>query len=526
MTQVNGNSLDLRSNSMVILSRASALLLGILFGAISVDAGPEPLISPPDAIVINGESRCESASGKKEANSPAARWPQFRGENASGVAEGTFPTFFGPESNVVWKVKIPSGHSSPCVWDDRLFLTGFADSKLEVICLDRSSGREIWKRQLEPGQIERGSHLSHPATATPVTDGKAVYIYFASLGLLVCDLNGTELWRKPLPIPITQHGPGTSPVLAGGKLILACDQDTESYLLCVDSHTGDTLWRTERPGFKRSFATPLIFPEPNSKEVIVAGSLRLVSYSLHDGSELWSASGLPNEMVSSPIVGNGLIFAAGWTHGSGVRVMPTFNTLLAKDADANGRLSRNEAPTGPVKQHFVYLDANKDGELSRPEYEATASLFDKSQNAVIAVRPKGRGDITERSVLWKQTRGMPYCPTPLFHDGKLYMVKNGGLLSCLDARTGEVFYEVERIGALGDYYSSPVAADGKICLISHAGTAVVVKAGPKFEVLARNELKEPVLATPAIVANQLIVRTATHLYNFEAQEKIEFTLVQ
>lgn len=499
-------------------------MLGIIQAARQV-ALLSPRVDMPGAIVIKGEARCESPPVEKEPNSSTARWPQFRGVNASGVGEGTFPTYFGPESNIVWKVKVPAGHSSPCIWEDRLFLTGFAESKLEVMCLDRITGHEIWKRQLDPGEIERGSHLSHPATATPVTDGKGVYVYFASLGLLAYDLNGTELWRKPLPIPITQHGPGTSPVLAGGKLILACDQDTASHLLCVDAQSGDTLWRTERPGFKRGFATPLLFPEFNPNEVIVAGSLRLVSYSLLDGSEVWSASGLPNEMVSSPIAGDGLIFAAGWTHGSGVRVMPTFDALLKKDADANGRLTRNEAPTGPVKQHFVYLDADKDGELSKAEYEATASLLDKSQNAVFAVKPEGRGDITEGSVLWKQTRGMPYCPTPLFHDGKLYMVKNGGLLTCLDARTGEFFYQEERIGALGDYYSSPVAADGKICLISHAGTAVVIKAGPKLEVLARNELKEPVLSTPAIIADQIIIRTATHLYNFGV-EKVEFTLAQ
>jgi outer membrane protein assembly factor BamB len=271
-------------------------------------------------------------------------------------------------------------------------------------------------------------------------------VYFGAFGLVCYDFEGKELWRKPLPIPVTQHGAGTSPVLAGVLLILNCDQDVGSYLLAVDKRSGATVWKAERPDFHRGFATPLPWPAENPEQIILPGTLRLVAYNLKDGSERWSMHGLPNEMVSSPVAGGGLIYIAGWTHGSGVSRMPAFDKLLEQG------------------------DANK--------------------------------------------RGLPYVPSPLYYDGRIYLVKNGGLASCLDAQTGRVNYQEERLGALGDYYSSPVAAAGKICVASQQGVLVVYRAGDSLEVLARNPLNEPVLATPAIVDGQLYVRTQSQLYAF------------
>lgn len=444
----------------------------------------------------------------------SGRWPRFRGPNGCGIGHGSFPTHFGPDSNMVWKVALPGGHSSPCLWGDRIFLTGFSDGKLETVGLDRASGRLIWRQTLQPGAIERGAQLSNPATATPATDGRAVYVYFGSYGLAAYDFQGRELWNKPLPIPVTQHGPGTSPVVCDGRVLLACDQDTDSYLLCVDARTGETLWKTDRHGFKRGFATPLPYPPANPVQVILPGSLRLMSYNLADGSERWSVPGLPNEMVSSAVAGDGLIFVAGWTAGSGVHSMPSFDSLLRHDSDGDGRLSRSDIPGGPAKQHFLYLDSNKDGQLTREEYQEMSGLFDQSQNTALAVRPDGHGDVTESHVLWRQTRGLPYCPSPLYYEGRLFLIKNGGLATSFDARTGAIHFQEERIGALGDYYASPVAADGKICVVSQRGVAVILRSSDQLEVLARNELHEPVVATPALAGQQIIVRTTEHLYVF------------
>lgn len=442
-------------------------------------------------------------------------WPQFRGPAGSGIGHSDFPTHFGPGSNVVWKVPVPGGHSSPCIWGSRLFLTGFTNDQLLTWCFDRRTGRFLWQRSLPPGPIERGAQLSHPATATPVTDGTRVCVYFGSFGLAAYDHDGQELWRKPLPIPVTQHGAGTSPVLAGHRLILNGDQDTDSHLLAVDARNGETLWKTERVGFRRGFATPLPWPPANPDQIILPGTLRLVSYNLHDGTERWSVRGLPNEMVSSAVGGSGLIYVAGWTYGSGVSRMPDFDRLLEQgDKDSDGRLTRAEAPGGPARQHFVYIDANKDGRITREEYQAIARIFDASKNIAMGVRPDGHGDVTETHVAWQVTRGLPYVPSPLFYEGRLYLVKNGGLASCLEAATGRFLYQEERLGALGDYYSSPVAAAGKICVASQSGVVVVYRAGDTLEVLARNALEEPIVATPAIVDGILYVRTRSQLYAF------------
>lgn len=389
------------------------------------------------------------------------------------------------------------------------------------MCLGRARGELLWKRTLQPGWIERGAHLSNPATSTPATDGATVYVYFGSFGLAAYDFEGNERWVKSIPPPVTQHGPGTSPVVADGRLFLVCDQDTESFLECFDAKSGVSLWKTKRPGFKRGFSTPLLYPAEFPEQVILPGSLRMTSYDVRDGKERWSVGGLPNEMVASAIAGDGLIFVAGWAAGSGVRAMPGFDDLLRSDADHNGTLTRAELPSGPGKQHFVYLDANKDGQLTREEYEQTAGLFDKSQNAAMAIQPDGSGEVSETRVCWKFTRGLPNCPTPIYFEKRLFFVRNGGLATCLDALTGKPFYQEERLGALGDYYASPVAADGKICVISQSGVSTVIQAGETLEVLARNELKESVIATPAIADNKIFVRTTTQMYAFGEQQKLQ-----
>jgi outer membrane protein assembly factor BamB len=454
------------------------------------------------------------------ASGAEAHWPQFRGPGGSGVCpDGDFPTHFGPDSNVVWKAPLPPGHSSPCIWGNRIFLTGFENNKLLTLCLDRAEGRLLWRREIEPNKLERGASLSSPATATAVTDGSRVCVYFGAFGLAAYDFSGAELWRKPLPTPITQHGAGTSPVLAGDRVLLNSDQDAGSYLLAVDSRTGAALWKTDRSAFRRGFSTPLLWPEHTPEEIVVAGTLRLVSYGLEDGAERWSITGLPNEMVSSPVTGGGLIYVAGWTHGSGVARMPEFDALLAQgDQNKDGKLSQSEAPSGPAKQHFTYIDADKDGIVSRSEYDSMAAIFNSAQNNCLAIRPEGRGNVTGSHVVWRQTRGLPYVPSPLFYDGRLYLVKNGGLASCFSAATGRVLYLEERLGALGDYYSSPVAAGGKICVISQPGVAVVFRAGDTLEVLGRNPLNEQVLASPAIVEGRFYARTKSQLYAFGVEK--------
>ncbi len=450
------------------------------------------------------------------AHAASSSWPGFRGPNRDGSAlDADFPTHFGPHTNLVWKVSVPTGHSSPVIVGDRLFLTGYENKSLTVLAVDRATAGIVWRHNIEPRAIESGSRFSHPATATPAADEERLVSYFAPFGLIAHDFAGNELWRHPLPTPATQHGASSSPVITDTLVIQLCDQDADSYLAAFDKRDGSEVWRAKRPEFRRGFSTPLPWPARHPEMIIVAGTLRLVAYNLADGSERWSVDGLPNEMVASPTGGDGLVFLAGWTSGSGVARMPTWEQLLAAgDTDKDGQLSRDEAPPGPLRHHFPYIDANRDGKVSMTEYESLATIFDRSQNVALAVRPDGGGNVTGTHVVWKQTRGLPYVPSPLHFEGRLYLVKNGGIASCLDARTGTFQYQEERLGAIGDYYASPVAGKGKILAISQPGTAVVYRAGAPLEVLARNPLGEEVLATPAIADNTLYIRTLSTLFAF------------
>lgn len=443
------------------------------------------------------------------------QWPQFRGPAASGVVEGGFPTVFGPGTNMAWSIPMTAGNSSPVITGERLFLTAFDGESLLVLGHDLRTGQELWRRTLPPGNIERGARLGNPATATPATDGERVVVYFGAFGLACFTPAGEEVWRHPLPVPVTQHGAGTSPILAGDLVLLNCDQDVGSYLLAVDKRTGQIRWRTPRPHALRGFSTPLAWPIDKPAQVVVAGTLRLDAYDLHTGEEVWHVNGLPNEMVSSPVPGNGVIHVAGWTAGAGVGRMPAWDELVTSgDADQDGQLTREEAPSGPAKQHFPYLDADKNGRLSKAEYTAAAHAFDASRNVAMTVRPNGKGDITARAVVWTQTRGLPYCPTPLLYQGRLYLLRNGGLFTCVDATTGKPFYQEERLDALGDNYASPVASGDKVCVFSQAGVGVVLRSGAKLEVLARNALGESVLATPALANGRIYVRSTTRMWAF------------
>jgi outer membrane protein assembly factor BamB len=448
-----------------------------------------------------------------------SNWPQFRGPGGRSIAEnGSPPVNFGPSSNVLWKIELPSGNSSPVVWNNKIFLTSFDKAKLETLCLDRREGRVLWRQPAPAQKFETTHKLGNPATPTAVTDGERVYVYFGSFGLLAYDLNGKELWQKPLAPPVVEFGTGASPILAGDLLIQICDQDLNSYLLAVDKRTGKTIWKTERPEFRRSFATPFIWGHDGIEELIVAGSIWIKSYNLKDGTERWTYSGTSRVATSSPVAGDGLLFSASWNIGGdeGERItMPPF-VEFAREHDANhdGKLTREEIPSGPVRERFTQMDLDKDGMVTPEEWETMREMFAKAGNALLAIRAGGKGEITKTHLAWKTTRSLPYVSSPLFYQGRVFTVKDGGLASCYDAKSGTIFYQGERMDAPGEYYSSAVAADGKIYVASQNGIVTVVSAGEKFEILARNKFVGQIMATPAIVDGKIYLRAGDYFYAF------------
>ena len=449
-------------------------------------------------------------------------WPQFRGPGGSGAAApGEYPVEFGPQTNRLWQTPLPPGSSSPCVWSNHLFVTAFENSQLVTLALDRRDGRILWRHAVEPGVMERGVRPANLASSTPCAHEGRVYVYFGCFGALCLDFEGREQWRRPLPTPVTQHGASSSPVLGQDALFLARDGDVDAHLLALSLRDGRTLWRAERPACRRGFATPLLWREAGATQVVLAGTLGLTAYDALSGRLDWTAGGLPNEMVASPVAGGGLIFAAGWTPGAGAARMSSYDALLAQaDANKDGKIAQAEAPSGPARQHFPYIDSNKDGFLTREEWDAMASIFTRSENALIAVRPPKPGAATDGQTLWKQQRGLPYVPAPLYYQDRVYLLKNGGLASCFNAATGAVLYQEERLGVTGDNYASPVAASGRVYAASLSGVLAVFAAGDSLQVLARNKLGEPLLATPAFVEGVIYVRGEKQLMAFGRPDRL------
>jgi outer membrane protein assembly factor BamB len=451
-------------------------------------------------------------------------WPRFRGPNGSGVADDQAPPVkLGPETNVKWKVTVPSGLSSPIVAGDNLVITAFDNGKLYTIAYRRSDGKEAWRREAPAKQIERYlKGEGSPATSTPVTDGQRIVSYFGSCGLICYDLGGNEMWRFPLPTAVTwaDFGSGVSPILADGSVILVRDELKGSRILAVNAADGTLKWERARQS-TIAYCTPVLWETPDGKQVVVAGHGRMIGYDLKTGQETWFVAGMPTGPCASPMVAGGTLFFAGYSPGGPEdkeNQMPSFDALLKQaDTDKDGALSKAEAQKTFLKDSFDSLDFNKDGKITRDEWDTLVKMISEGKSSAFALSPGGTGDISGSHMIWKKTKGLPYVPSAIVYRGQVVMIKDGGLVSAYDAKTGREIYIQERVAAPGRYYASPVAADGHIYFTAlDDGAVTVLKAGTaKPEVVAKNpKLGERVAATPTIADNTLYLRTATKLYAF------------
>jgi outer membrane protein assembly factor BamB len=458
----------------------------------------------------------------------AQDWTQFRGANAVGLAPDSvkLPTEIGPQANVVWKVEVPPGHSSPTVFGDAIFVTALRDKRLYTIALAKKDGQVLWEREAPVKELEKIHPISSQAASTPAVDGQHVVSFFGSCGLFCYDAaTGRELWHKGFPPFLNEFGMASSPILVDDKVIINLDQDTGSALYAFDKKTGKEIWKVDRSEFPRGYATPVIWTVDGAAQVVVPGTLRVVGYSLADGKEIWTVRGLARIGNMTPIVGpDNTLYVATWAPGAEandkVKLAPFDEVLTEHDRNKNGSLEADEVKDiAAVSSRFPQFDRDKDRHISRKEYETMRQIFGAAVNKVVAIKPGGHGDITETHVLWNQTRGIPYIPSPLYYRGNLYLIKNGGILNCLDAATGKSVKQ-ERVAGSGDYYSSPVAGDGKIYLLSQKGDLSVVSAGPNWQLLHKARFGEEIFATPALADGLLILRTAGHLYCF-AQPKVQ-----
>ncbi len=453
-----------------------------------------------------------------------SEWPQFRGPNASGISEERdLPVSFGPGENVFWKTTVPMGNSSPILAGNKVYLTGFEKERLLTIAVDRQTGRVLWQQEAPRPRrqvIERPSN--GPASASPVSDGQNVYVFFQDFGLLAYGPTGGELWRMPLGPFNNPFGHGASPILAGNTLLMNIDQDTGSYLLALDKNSGRVLWRTERPLAQRGYATPVLYREPGgTPQVLVAGSYRLSGYDLQSGKEIWWIRRLPWQIKPTPVVSGNEIFLvtySGESDPGAQEIVPSFQEALAKlDLNKDGKLSKEEITDPSAESRFdEYLDLDNTGFLEERDWKQYQERR-LGENGLRAYRLGGKGDLTETNLLWKNARSLPNVPSPLVYRDVLYTLKEGGILTSYNRRTGEIFKQARLEGALGDYYASPVAADGRLYVVSEEGKATVIQAGAQWQVLKVNDLRDGCKGTPAIADGKLYIRTYETLYCFAKQ---------
>jgi outer membrane protein assembly factor BamB len=452
------------------------------------------------------------------------KWPQFRGPGGSGVADAQKPPVeIGPDKNVKWKVPAPSGASSPIIVGEKLVITAFDNGKLYTIAYHRADGKEAWRteapaKQIEPYHQTEGS----PAASTPATDGERIVSYFGSCGVFCYDLAGKELWKFEMPAAATVggFGTGTSPLLVDGTVILLHDETKEPKIIALDAASGSRKWEKKRES-PAGFSTPVIWDTPEGKQIVAPGFMRLIAYDLKTGDEKWSVAGMPAASCASPVTADGTLFYAGWSPGDPAEKefkMPPFDEILKQAGEEKqGYLTKAGSEKTMIKGFFDANDINKDGKITREEWDTIQKFMAASRNSAFAVKAGGSGDVTKSHVLWKKTKGLPYVPSAIVYRGQYVMVKDGGLVTAYDAKTGKEVYVQERAVAGGKYYASPVAANGHIYFTSlEDGTVTVIAAGSETpEVAAKNpKLGERVAASPAIADDTLYIRTAGHLYAF------------
>jgi outer membrane protein assembly factor BamB len=422
-------------------------------------------------------------------DSPEENWHQWRGPDATGVSRTADPPVeWSEDKNVKWKVAIDGrGTSTPIIWNDKVFLltaidTGVKDTSIPdpkdqpktnffdikrpntehafvVLCLDRESGKELWRRTATTKIPHEGAHSDNDfASASPTTDGKHLYCWFGSAGLYCYDLDGNKCWERDLGEAKvgSNLGEGCSPVLHDGRLVIVRDHAGQSSIEVLDAKTGDTLWQRERDE-DNAWATPRVIQHSGKTQVITAASGAVRSYDLDSGEVIWQCSGLTGNVTPCPVIDGDYVICMSGYQGYAAMAIPLTET----------------------------------GDISGSE-----------------------------KILWKRDRGTPYIPSPLLYDGLLfYNQSNQSILTCVDSKTGEIIFGPERIGQLSNIYASPVGASDRVYITGRDEKTLVIQRSKTYTELATNSLDDRFDASPALAGNQLFLRGAKYLYCLEADSQ-------
>ena len=436
----------------------------------------------------------------------AQEWTRFRGPNGSGISnDAGFPTEFSRAKNLIWRTPLRPGKSSPVLTRTRIFLTAFDKGKLFTQCFDRATGKLLWERSVDRARSEPTHHLNHPAAITPVTDGDAVYAFFPEYGLVAYDLDGKERWKAPLGPFSNENGHSACPIVAGENVILVLDQMIGSYIAAFDRRHGQLRWKTPREEMD-GYATPLLYRDA----IVTASRGVLGAHGIDDGKRLWSWRKLSPSDVASPILVEDMLFTFGYGND---RANP-FSTQLQKyDTNRDGKLTADEFGDDVYLNGVALFVGNRDGIVTQEEYDFRQSM-NVAPSSLLAIQLPANGGDAPRET-WRYEKSFTaVVPSPLYHQGVLYVLKNGGLLTSFNAKTGAVEKAGRVEAAPGGYSSSPVAAEGKIYVASEEGKVTVLKAGAQWEVLHVNDLDEACYATPALSGGSIYLRTNEALYRF------------
>lgn len=409
-------------------------------------------------------------------------WHQFRGPMANGTAPNAKPPVeWSEEMNIKWKYDIPGiGSSTPIVWKNRVFITsaiktdridesitppdkqpqnGFFNIKYPnafyqfvVLCVDRSTGKELWRKTSIEAVPNEGRHPDNNfASATPTTDGKNLYVSFGSQGFYCYSLEGNLKWKRELGKVKTRNnfGEGASLTCHDGLLVIVRDNETKSSITVVNSETGKTVWQKDRDE-PSCWATPIVVSVDGKQQLITNGHNRIRSYELKSGDLIWECGGQVMNVTPCPVV---------------------------------------------FKDHVICMSGYRG-------------------NVAMAVDLKSTGDVSDsKSIQWKHDEGTPYIPSPVLYENRVYFTKsNGNILTCLDAASGKVVFDRERLSGIRSIYSSPAGADGKLYFVGRGGTTVVIDAGDKYKELAVNKLDDRIDASPVLVDKELFLRGRESLY--------------
>jgi outer membrane protein assembly factor BamB len=468
----------------------------------------------------------------------ASDWPQFRGPGGLAVADDTpIPTDFGPDSRVLWKARVPAGHSSPCIVGERIYLTGFEEGADVILALDRGDGKVLWSKRFEGSQPPAYFHTdAAPVQATPVSDGERVVAYFGNYGLVALDLDGKLLWEKRLAQPRFAFGVGTSPILFDGLLVLARDGAAEGGTVVYDVADGSELWRIRRPEFGESHGTPFLWRNADHDELVLSGNGCLTSYDPGTGEELWRVGGLTSFPCTTPAADRDTLYFAAWSTPNATgrsyweaafeRSLELSDaevadpSLLFKrlDRDGDGKVVRDELPECRAKDAFGAFDANRSGAWESDEFAAGPPSSGPGENLMVAVARGAAGDAGKEHVRWSWKRGLPYVSSPLLYRGRIWLFAAGGLATVLDAKSGQPIVDRERLSDRAEYYLSPVGAAGHVLAGSAEGTLYVFAAdAPELTIEHTATFDEGLFATPAVLGGVVYLRTATRMYAFGAR---------